>query len=90
LQKKLTVTLPKSVPFMGGAEVNPVSGGIDATFDWYADPLVIGLSAAKGAELARYAIRGPEDIDRLAANPNVDRAIKDVADTLNRRAAPAR
>jgi hypothetical protein len=89
LQKKLTVTLPKSVPFMGGAEVNPVSGAIDAVFGWYTDPLVIGLSAAKGAELARYSIRGPADIDRLAANPNVDRAIKDVADTLNQGGAGA-
>jgi hypothetical protein len=88
LQKQLTVTLPKSVPLMGGAEVNPVSGGIDATFDWYADPLVIGLSAAKGAELARYAIRGPEDIDRLTAtNANVQAAIKDVAETLAQRDA---
>jgi hypothetical protein len=90
LQKQLTVTLPKSTPFMGGAEVNPVSGGIDATFDWYADPVVIGGKLAKGSELARYAINGPGDVARLSAtNPNVQRAIEDAATALRTGGAAA-
>lgn len=83
LQEKLQVTLPKSLPLLGGARVNPVSGGIDATADWFGDPLVIGAKLGKGAEIAKYLVQGPEDVERLSKLPQVDRALKDVTAALN-------
>lgn len=84
LTARMQVTLPSGVPLIGGAKFNPISGGIDALGDWFGDPLVIGGKAAKGAELARYLVQTPEDVDRLVqANTNVQRALADVTETLN-------
>lgn len=83
LQEKLQVTLPKSLPLVGGARVNPVSGGIDAVADWFGDPLVVGAKLGKGAEIAKYLVQGPDDVERLSKLPQVDRALKDVTATLN-------
>lgn len=47
---------------------NFLSGGIDALFDWYTDPLNVGLGHAVDAAHARFVVSTPEDVARLYAD----------------------
>lgn len=67
-----------------------LSGGLDAVADWFGDPLVIGTKFAKGAEIARFTVQGPEDVRRLVdGSTQVQRALTDVSATLNTGGAAA-
>jgi hypothetical protein len=59
-----------------------LSGLIDGTFDWFADPVVIGSKFAKGAELSRYAIQTVDDVDRVSQYKGAQAFAEDVAKTL--------
>lgn len=42
-----------------------LSGTIDGLFDWYLDPVVIGTEVTKARMIARWAIEGPKDVEKL-------------------------
>lgn len=60
-----------------------VSGTIDGLADWFGDPVVIGSKISKGAELARYTVRAPEDVDRAFRLRSVQNFATSFVDTLN-------
>jgi hypothetical protein len=51
-----------------------LSGGADALFGWFGDPLVIGSKVAKADQVAKYAVKNAKDFDWLVSAANQSRA----------------
>lgn len=61
----------------------PLSGAIDATIDWFDDPMGPALKTAKALSDARYLVLRPEDLDRLYNGSSAYQAVtKSLADSL--------
>lgn len=66
-----------------GELAKTLSGGINATIDWFGDPVVIGAKVSKAANVGRYIASTPEDVARLyETRPAVQKAFGFISDHL--------
>lgn len=82
------VTPGRQLALSLGLQDNPsvfgkVSGAIDAFYDFTLDPTLLGGKVVKSLRIARYAVRGPQDVERIARTSAGARYLDDVAKHIN-------
>lgn len=66
------------------AIASKISGGVDAAFDWYADPLNKAIGLVSDANKARFVVSSADDVLRLAnEDPALGKVYQPVVQALN-------